>query len=1042
MVARRTSFPGFSAAIGVPVLLGLALAAPAAAAGPGENILVSGLPGLAAPTPADFAWNESPYASDTAAFADVSANGRWVAFGSTADGLVTAAEDRRYAQVFVKDRQTGTLTTVTAGANGSSFGPTISDDGTLVAFETRATNLVPNDPTSDTDVVVRNLVTGTTTLVTDPGNDGCAYPCRAPHLSGNGSRVAFVTTAKLLPADDNDHQDVYTRLASGGGTVLVSRAAAAADGDSRSPTISDDGKIVAFSSYASNLAPGDGNVKEDVFVRDTVGAKTVLASAASGMTTVGNGDSGNAVLSGDGQYVAFVSDAANLGDGDNDATPGIHRRYVARAATGTGTTVLISRTPSNASANDYSYGAQISDDGSKVSFVTGATNLPAGIGQALLRDVTAGTTVGLGAGPQAAGIALSGDGALRLVVYGTFVPALEPGLVAIGAGVTPEVLSRPSSGLPLIPRVSSTLYDVTEGDSRAVSADGRFVVFASTSSALPGGAWNAYAQGEGQIYRRDNRTGEVVLVSQSGDGVPSPYGAHSPSISSDGNRVGFLTSAKLSADVTDTYTKFYVRDIAQATTTLASRPPGTGAAALGENVDRAQLSGGGGHVVFVTASTVLDPSGSSHVYVRDLAASTTVLADRANGAAGVKGNSQSDHASISDDGTRVAFRSWATNLVADSGSSLDLFVRDLAAGTTVLASRASGATGVAGNANSGEPEISGDGTAVAFETDADNLDPSAGAWPQNVQTQVAVRNLTTATTTLVSRGAGAGAVGNEDAQRPSISRDGRTVAYDSFATNLGNAVARSSAVFVRDVPSGAQQVIAITERSDPAEPSLEGNGTLSAGLSGDGRCVAFTGHGLGLVPDVSPDYQQVFMRVREGDCGTPASGGGGGGGGGNGGGGGAGRPAGPGTAPRAKPRLSGVRLTRTRFRVAAGRTATSRARRTTPAKRTPAGTTVRFTLSAPATVSFTISRPVAGRKVGARCRKATRALRTRRPCVLQRPEGTITRRNLKAGPQTLRFTGRVGRKALRSGKHELRVLATSAAGTSKAVTVKFTVVRR
>lgn len=1024
--------------IGATALLGLVLASPALAFGPGENFLVSGLPGLAAPSPSDYAWNESPTSNDAGVSADISADGRWVAFGSMADGLVTSAEDRRYQQVFVKDRQTGTLIHVTAGANGSSFGSTISDDGTKVAFETQATNLVPNDPTPDADVVVRDLVTGTTTLITDPAADGCPYGCASPELSGDGSRVVFVSPGKLLPADGNDHEDVYSRLSSGGGTVLVSRAGAVAgNGRSLYPSVSDDGKIVAFRSEASNLVAGDNNGKEDIFVRDTVGGQTVLASAASGMSVPGNGHSTDGVLSGDGKYVAFSSQASNLGDGDGDTASDVHRRDVARATTAVGATVLISKTPANVKANQHSQGPQISDDGSKVSFRTSASNVPAGIGRTLLRDVAAGTTVGLGAGPDARALRFSGNGALRLVSDATFVPSLEPGLAVVGPGaVTREIVSRPTSGTPLLPQLTDVGSDVIHGDSHTVSADGRFVVFASGSPALIGASTVAYEAWVKQIYRRDNRTGEVVLVSRGSDGVPSRYGGRVPSISNDGNRVAFLTNDKLTADADSAYTKVYVRDIAQGTTTVASRPSGTGASALSANVDQAQISGDGGHVVFTTNATTLDPVGTFHSYVRDLTANTTVVADRANGAAGAKGNAESTVASISADGTRVAFLSGATNLGdGDTGNRLQVHVRNLAAGTTVLASRATGAAGAPGNAHSWEPEISADGTAVVFETDAQNLDPSAGAWPQGAQRQVVVRNLATATTTLVSRGAGSGAVANDDAQRASIANDGRRVAYDSFATNLGNPAPRASAVFVRDVASGAQRVVAAAERSDPGEYNT-GTGTWSPGLSGDGRCVAFAGRGTGIVAGVSPDYLQVFVRVLDGDCGTPTGGSGGDGGGGGAGGG---LPSGPGTAPASKPRLSGVRLTRTRFRVGPGRTATSRAKR---AKRTAAGTTVRFTLSAPATVSFVVSRPAKGRKVRSSCRKPTRSLRRRPACVRQLPEGTITRKHLKAGAHALKFTGRIGRKGLRTGKHRMRLRAVGSAGSSNAVTLAFTVVRR
>ncbi|HEX8122280.1 MAG TPA: hypothetical protein VF549_13545 [Solirubrobacteraceae bacterium] len=135
------------------------------------------------------------------------------------------------------------------------------------------------------------------------------------------------------------------------------------------------------------------------------------------------------------------------------------------------------------------------------------------------------------------------------------------------------------------------------------------------------------------------------------------------------------------------------------------------------------------------------------------------------------------------------------------------------------------------------------------------------------------------------------------------------------------------------------------------------------------------------------------------------------------------------------PALSGVSLSARTFRVAAGATAVAAA-----AKR---GTTVRYTLSEPATVSFAISRATKGRRVGGKCRRATRKNRRKRACTRYVKAGrTITRRS-PAGGSTLKFTGRIGTKKLKPGRYRMAIAAADAAGNrSKATRLKFRIVRR
>jgi streptogramin lyase len=124
------------------------------------------------------------------------------------------------------------------------------------------------------------------------------------------------------------------------------------------------------------------------------------------------------------------------------------------------------------------------------------------------------------------------------------------------------------------------------------------------------------------------------------------------------------------------------------------------------------------------------------------------------------------------------------------------------------------------------------------------------------------------------------------------------------------------------------------------------------------------------------------------------------------------------------PVVSGLSVTPRRFRVAKGRTALTAARR----KAVPAGTKIRFTLSEAATVRLAIERKVAGRKRGDKCVKPTRALRSAKRCPRWVKSGTLTRRDLAAGKRSVKFSGRIGRKALKPGVYRVTVVATDSAG--------------
>jgi Tol biopolymer transport system component len=250
----------------------------------------------------------------------LSPDGRLVAFTSFADNLVPG--DTNFANdVFVRDRQTATTERVSVNsneeqANDSSGGAAITPDGRLVAFGSAATNLIPGDVDDAAfDVYLRDRQAGTTEgISTTQPPSGQVLHSGSPAISADGRLVAFDSwESNLVPGDTNGRFDIFVFDRQTQTTERVSRSSAGVEGnnDSTGPSISADGRMVAFTSDADNLVAGDGNFDTDIFVHDRQTHTTVRASVATDGTETGfELGSLNAALSADGQVVAFESEGA------------------------------------------------------------------------------------------------------------------------------------------------------------------------------------------------------------------------------------------------------------------------------------------------------------------------------------------------------------------------------------------------------------------------------------------------------------------------------------------------------------------------------------------------------------------------------------------------------------------------------------------------------------------------------------------------------------------------------------------------------------
>jgi Tol biopolymer transport system component len=312
----------------------------------------------------------------------ISADGRHVAFTSAAPDLVPG-DDNEEVDVFVRDRKRGTTVLVSVGPQGArgdgpSVAPSISADGRWVAFESDAGSLVADDGNNTGDVFVHDLRSGLTRLISVAGNGlQTESPSFGAAISADGRAVAFESFSSLLVADDtNGALDVFVADVATGDVDRVSLATGGgqANEHSYSPSISADGRIVAFASFASNVVGDDSNGLLDVFVHRRDQETTVRLSVGPDGAD-GDGLSFAPVLSGDGAVVVFSSEASNLVPEDSN-----RMRDVFVASTATGVVSRLSRpgAGSKAQGDGPSLGPVLDASGLMVAFASFATNLVPG----------------------------------------------------------------------------------------------------------------------------------------------------------------------------------------------------------------------------------------------------------------------------------------------------------------------------------------------------------------------------------------------------------------------------------------------------------------------------------------------------------------------------------------------------------------------------------------------------------------------------------------------------------------------------------------
>ncbi len=772
----------------------------------------------------------------------LSTNGRYVTFTSNADdigdSLPSCDQFFKCLEVWLYDRQTEQMQMVSVSSSeqpgdGDSYGQApVNDDGTRVAFNSLSSNLVANDTNPGCvsnqldgkcyDVFIRDVVAGNTTLASVAANGGSANGSSTfPDMSANGRFVVFTSGASNLVAGDNNTfcdqdqdndaddncSDIFVRDVQLGTTTLISRNTSGEPGHGFSvePSISSDGRYVAFHSDAPDLVEGhepctrtepQGGLRigcTDVYVYDRqTGEMTVVSRTPDSFPP--NNPSFTAKISGDGEVVAYGSKADDINPTDGQECTDFLGTHTCLDIFAAERVDLPEPTPTEPPIGDYQWRA--------IDIATIGTNGQPNEDPFGILD------------PE---YAISADG--RFVAFATLT-SLENGdtnnlrdiYVRDRVNHTTERVSVTSAGAQATGGYSSN---------PDISADGRYVVFESGANNLVPGDTNngdCFSASCDDIFLHDRQTHTTTVLSKNESGEWGTYSSTDAAISADGETVVFASGAEnLTSDDT------------------------------------------------VRCDDIVDVT-CFDIFRWDRGSGDLDLVSRASN--GNPGDDYASYPALSADGNVVAWLSAAGNLAANDNNSVcstavgvpgpencaDVFVRNLTNGQTTLASVSS--TGVQGSENVyGEIELSGTGRYVVFQTFADELGDgtdNCGFPGAEDATCVDVfrHDMQTGETLTVSRSSSGGQV-NSTATDATISDDGRYVAFESIGGSWIPGVSGAQ-VYVRDMQANTLEVASNRSTGAP------GNG-YSPRISGDGDSIVVDSYDAQMVPGDTNDEADLVV---------------------------------------------------------------------------------------------------------------------------------------------------------------------------------------
>jgi Tol biopolymer transport system component len=664
-----------------------------------------------------------------------------------------------------------------AGGDGDSVDPNLTSDGWFVVFASTANDLMPGGNNYySLNVFLRDRASNTTVLVSENLSDtgGGNRGSMSGQASTNGQFVVFQSDADDLALNDtNNATDIFVRDLAAGTTTLVSVSTngGSANGYSTDPVMTPDGRYVAFISSASNLVPSDTNGIPDVFVRDLIARTNYLLSAnavASGDTT--NPVMATPVITPDGRYVAFFSSAKDLVPSVPATSQG--EIYVRDLLTGstiwasTNAAALASATLGLSGVPAYR--PRLSDDGRYVVFKAGRIG-PDGVAMILRYDTLAGTTTVVSTNVVGGYIGYDDSGGPVMTPDGRFVAYVQHEGAANSGCSSVYVWDAQTGANTLVSGDGSGVPTNTTAEMPLISTNGQFVAFLSDATNLVANTITTPTN-DFHIYLRNLQSSTTQLVDADTNGAGSiDETMTSLSLSADGQLVAFSSpDGGLVAGDNNQADDVFVRDTVAETTKMVSERNANVALAAPDgfsSLSSQSVSADGRWVTFSSPADDLVPDDTNRlrdVFIRDLVNGTNFLVSASyNGGYALGGNSGS--AVISTNGVTVAFVSSATNLVAGVASSYNNVFLRIANGPTLLVSVAT--NGVSGNGDSYEPVISPDGRYVAFLSQAGNLAPGMPAGTNTYWRDVSLGQ------TVGLPGAGV--------FKPSLGDDGRYLAYSS-----------------------------------------------------------------------------------------------------------------------------------------------------------------------------------------------------------------------------------------------------------------------
>ena len=842
-------------------------------------------------------------ANSTSIAPALSADGRYVAFASLASNLV-ADDDNDDWDVFVFDRQTGTIERISSDASGLAAGghwPSISADGRFVAFESSGI-IIPGDANGASDIHVYDRELGVMERISR-GHDGAEAdgPSARPSISGSGQFVAFESSAGNITDDGlGDGVFVFDRLSLVGQRVNASIDGSAASG-SHGPSISADGRFVAFHSAAGNVVQGDVNGMDDIFVRDLWSGLTMRHSAA------GNVSGAAAVrpaMSSDGRFVAFIStNAWSVEDSDGGVTDAYvsNNPLVAPDAH----VVFVPDWPLTndvdfALAGDVVPGASIRG----VVYHDRNVNYMRDLDDSWLADIQVFLDMNDNwwpdEGEPSTLTALDGSYAFYGLEAGTYTvrartedgwgttegwyPALALGPDEAAEGV--------NFGLLQYARIEGEVYEDLNGNGERDPGE----------PGLPGQVVFIDYDRDGELTQYDGRAvtrwdgsfslryiwpGDYAVGFLAPDGwtQTSPSGFHETSVTegavSGGMAFGVSPPAPSSIGgvVFDDANGNGTQDVGEAPLAGVRVYLDLNANARWDGAEPSVLSGPDGAFEFTGLRAgnyivrQVTPEGAVQTWPIS-GGGGFAISRISNARDGSLANGESSRPAISADGRYVVFASNASNLVpGDTNQAQDIFLFDRVTGLTERISK--GHDGSESTAYSGYPAISGDGRFVSYSTWAGNIVPG----DTNFNYDVFVYERQTGLTERVSVAAD-GTQAQGGSYGSSLSFDGRFIAFESWTSTLVPGVTGSN-IYVVDRLTGDIEAVSIAHDGSMPDGSTSLPYYGAHSISADGNIVLFLSDATNLVPDDNNGVTDIFMfnritdeltRVSTAEDGTQANG--------------------------------------------------------------------------------------------------------------------------------------------------------------------------